>query len=733
VSAATTGGAGRAVALGLTEHEYELIIERLGREPREVELAMFSLLWSEHCSYKHSKRLLRTLPSDGPRLVLGPGENAGAVDVGGGLSVAFKVESHNHPSAVEPFQGAATGVGGILRDIFAVGARPIAILDSLRFGEPTSERSRYLLDRCVAGIGHYGNSIGVPTVGGEIYFEAPYERNCLVNAMCVGLIRTDHLIRSAAKGAGNLLVLFGASTGRDGIGGASVLASAELGEADAAKRPSVQIGDPFAEKKLMECSLDLLERGLLVALQDLGAAGLTSAACEMASKGEVGIDIDVARVPLREAGMEPFEIMVSESQERMLCVVEPDDLDAVLAVCAHWETSAAVIGGVTEGGLVRVLDGTAVLGEMPVTALVDDCPLYDLDPQPPTEALYPPPPRAIASEDPGEALLALLRSPNIADRRPLFEQYDSIVQSRTVRRPGSADAAVLALPARGEQTPGIAVSIDGNGRRVAADPYRGTIEAVLECAANLACVGAEPLGLTNCLNFGNPEKPHVAWQLTESVRGLGDACRALAIPVVGGNVSLYNEGADGPIYPTPVVGLVGELPDVHRAGRLGFRAEGDRIAVAGVFAPEIRGSELARLGGTELPGALPQVDIARVAATHRAIRAAVRSGGLASAHDIAEGGLATALAECCLASGLGAEVVLPDTVKPLRALFGEAAGGFVVSGRDSDLRALGERVQLAIVGTVSGNQLTIIAGDARIEASLELLREAHGALAALFE
>jgi phosphoribosylformylglycinamidine synthase II len=728
-----TDGPQRAITLGLTAHEYELIIERLGREPSEVELAMFSLLWSEHCSYKHSKLLLRSLPTEGPRVVLGPGENAGAVDVGGGLSVAFKVESHNHPSAVEPFQGSATGVGGILRDIFAVGARPIAILDSLRFGEPVSERSRYLLERSVAGIGHYGNSIGVPTVGGEIYFEAPYEQNCLINAMCVGLIKTEDLIRSAASGPGNLLVLFGAATGRDGIGGASVLASAELGEGDDAKRPSVQIGDPFAEKKLMECSLELLERGLLVALQDLGAAGLTSAACEMASKGGVGIDVDVACVPLREADMEPFEIMVSESQERMLCVIEPAQLAAVVAVCDRWETSVATIGEVTAGAIVRVLDGHRVLGEMPVSALVDDCPLYELQPQAPTEPLYAVPERVIASEDPGEALLALLRSPNIADRRPLFEQYDSIVQSRTVRRPGQADAAVLALPPRDGESPGIAISIDGNGRRVAADPYRGTIEAVLECAANLACVGAEPLGLTNCLNFGNPEKPHVAWQLCESVRGLGDASRALEIPVVGGNVSLYNEGPDGPIYPTPVVGLVGELPDVHRAGRLGFRTEGDRIALVGDFAPDIRGSELARLGGTELPHALAEIHIARVAATQRAVRDAVRSGALVSAHDIAEGGLATALAECCLAGGLGAEVVLAETVKPLRALFGEGPGGFVVTGGDGELRALGEHVTLRILGSVGGNQLTIIAGEARLEVSLELLREAHGSLAALFD
>ncbi|HEX4035101.1 MAG TPA: phosphoribosylformylglycinamidine synthase subunit PurL [Solirubrobacteraceae bacterium] len=731
-------GVEQAIALGLTEAEYELVVASLdGRAPNEVELAMFSLLWSEHCSYKHSKKLLRTLPSSGGRLVLGPGENAGAVDVGGGLAVAFKVESHNHPSAVEPFQGAATGVGGILRDIFAVGARPIAVLDSLRFGELDSERSRYLLEHAVAGIGHYGNSIGVPTVGGEVYFEAPYEHNCLINAMCVGLIETERLIRSAASGPGNLLVLFGASTGRDGIGGASVLASAELGEGDEAKRPSVQIGDPFAEKKLMLCSLDLLERGLLVALQDLGAAGLTSAAAEMASKGAVGVDIDVARVPLREEGMEPFEIMVSESQERMLCVIEPEALEAVLGVCEHWETAASVIGEVTASGLVRVLDSDTLVGEMPVAALVDDCPLYDLDPRAPLEPIYGAPQRVLDSsgeEDPGETLLALLRSPNIADRLPLFEQYDPVVQSRTVRRPGQSDAAVLALPARGQERPGIAVAIDGNGRRVAADPYRGTIEAVLECAANLACAGAEPLGLTNCLNFGNPEKPHIAWQLSESVRGLADACRAIGVPVVGGNVSLYNEGAEGPIYPTPVIGLVGELPDVRRAGALGFCSEGDRIALVGPFAPEIAGSELARLGGRELPGSLGELDIPRVLAAQRVVREGVRSGSLSSAHDIAEGGLAVALAECCLAGGLGAEIALDDTVKPLRALFGEGGGGFVVSGGEGALRALGGGgVSVRIVGSVSGERLTIWSGDARIELSLERMREAHGALRALFD
>ncbi len=723
--AATLPGLEDALALGLTEAEYELICEKQGRPPNQVELAMYSLLWSEHCAYKHSKKLLRTLPTEGPSVVMGPGENAGAVDVGNGLVCAFKVESHNHPSAVEPFQGAATGVGGILRDIFAIGARPIAVLDSLRFGEPhlktlhpphenggderekgkdgppltdagerkgregngdgtagAGARSRYLLDRAVAGIGHYGNSIGVPTIGGEVYFEAPYEQNCLVNAMALGIAKREQLVTSAAVGVGNVVLLFGASTGRDGIGGASVLASAELGEDDD-KRPTVQVGDPFEEKKLMECSLELLERGLLVSLQDLGAAGLTSSAAEMASKGEVGIDIDVANVALREADMEPFEIMVSESQERMLCVVEPANVAAVLELCEKWEVGGAPIGTVTDTGQMRIFKAGRLVGCMPVRALVDDCPLYDLKPVKPQGTPFRAPQALLSQKKPrgdavgvgdgdaadgwtgGELLLALLSSANIASRRPLFEQYDSVVQSRTVRRPEQADAAVLAIAAHGTTLPadgvhdtdgpvaGIAVSIDCNGRRVAADPYTGTVAAVLECASNLACVGARPLGTTNNLNFGNPEKPHIAWQLTESVRGLGDACRALEAPIVGGNVSLYNEGASmGPIYPTPVIGMVGELPDVRAAGRSGFARAGDAIALVGPFAPSLEASELAKLWGWELPAELPAIDIDAVAAAQAAVREAVRAGTLASAHDIAEGGLAVALAECCLGGGL---------------------------------------------------------------------------------
>ena len=657
---------------------------------------MLSLMWSEHCGYKHSKKLLGRLPKDGPHVLLGPGENAGVVDVGGGLGVAFKVESHNHPSAVEPFQGAATGVGGILRDIFAVGARPIAVLDSLRFGEPaTSERSRYLLEHAVAGIGHYGNSVGVPTVGGEIYFEPSYEQNCLINAMCLGLAPHERLIRSAAAGPGNVLMLLGALTGRDGIGGASVLASAELGEGDAAKRPSVQIGDPFTEKKLIECCLELLDRELLVSLQDLGAAGLTSSASEMAAKGEVGLDIDVSRVPLREADMEPFEIMVSESQERMLCVVSPERVHGVLDVCERWEVLATPIGSVTESGTLRILHHGAVVGELTAQVLVDDCPLYDLQPEPPEAELYPAPPAVLhGGESPAEILSALLASSNIASRRSVFEQYDPVVQSRTVRRPEQADAAVLQLP----DGSALAVAIDGNGRRVACDPAAGAAEAVYECAANLACVGAEPLGLTNCLNFGNPEKPHVAWQLSQAVDGLARACEALEIPVIGGNVSLYNEAPTGPIFPTPVVGLVGKLPDAARAGRLGFLRAGDAIALIGPFAPRLAGSELAKLQGRAPSGRLPELDPHAVRDAHAIVREGVRSGAFRSAHDIAEGGVAVALAECCIAGGIGARVRLPDGLEP----FAESPGqGFLVSG-DPDALA-----GLPIIGEVAGERLAI--------------------------
>jgi phosphoribosylformylglycinamidine synthase len=719
--------------LGLTDHEYELITDGLGREPNDVELAMFSLLWSEHCAYKHSKKLLRRLPTEGPRVVMGPGENAGAVDVGGGWSVAFKVESHNHPSAVEPFQGAATGVGGIMRDIFALGARPIAVLDSLRFGELDSARSRYLFDHVVAGIGHYGNSIGVPTVGGEVHFEAPYEQNCLVNAMCVGLARTERMVRAAAAGVGNVVVLMGATTGRDGIGGASVLASAELDEGDE-KRPTVQIGDPFEEKKVMECCLELLAGNLLVSLQDLGAAGLTSSASEMASAGGVGIDIDVARVPLRNPDLEPFEVMVSESQERMLAVVEPEKLDAVLAVCRRWETGGTAIGEVTATDRIRIFDGEELVGEMPVSLLVDDCPLYDLEPAEPHQWIYgnaEPHAGVALGGDPGETLLALLATPTIASKRWAFEQYDSIVQSRTVRRPEQADAAVLQLPEAGTA---IAVAIDGNGRRVACDPYLGTVEAVLECVQNLACAGAEPLGLTNCLNFGNPEKPAVAWQLDRSTRALADACEALGVPVVGGNVSLYNETDRGPIYPTPVVGMVGELP---APGDLPTAAlhEGDAVAFAGAFAPDLRGSQLAKLRG-DLDRGLGDFEIGSVRAAIVAVRDAVRDGLVRCAHDVSDGGLACALAECAIAGGVGVDADLGPLVgagDPEAWLFGEGPGGFVIGGEVESIQRLIEAGSATLLGIASGDAIRISADSLAIAVPLDEAAAAWRSLGATME
>ena len=715
--------------LGLTDAEYDGICERLGREPNALELAVFSLMWSEHCAYKHSKKLLRELPTEGPHILMGPGENAGVVDVGDGLAAAFKVESHNHPSAVEPFQGAATGVGGILRDIFAVGARPIAVLDSLRFGELDSPRSRYLFDWAVKGIGHYGNSIGVPTVGGEVYFESAYEHNCLVNAMCLGLAPRERLIRSAAAGVGNRLVLLGARTGRDGIGGASVLASAELSEEDESKRPSVQIGDPFEESKLVECCLELLDRELLASLQDLGAAGLSSSSSEMASKGGVGLDIDVSRVPLREAGMEPFETMISESQERMLCVVEPERLDDVLGLCERWEVRATVIGEVTDTQCLRVFEGDELVGDMPVAALVDDVPLYDLEPEEPSEPIYPDPPARLSEDaSAAETLLALMASPSIASKRFVHEQYDSIVGSRTIRRPESADAAVLMLEPDGGSG-ALAVSIDGNGRRVACDPYTGAVEAVLECARNLACVGAEPLGLTNCLNFGNPEKPHIAWQLTRAVEGLRDACLALGVPVVGGNVSLYNEGGGGPIYPTPVVGMVGKLPEPSAVPRSGFAEEGHAIALVGMFEPALEGSELEKLHG-RLARSLPPLDLAAHADALVRVRAAVKGGQLPTAHDISDGGLAVALAECCIEGGLGAVVSLSDTTTPTpldAQLFGEGPGGVIVAGPRDVVGALDAVV---VIGEVRGDALTI---EGALSVPVAELREAYeGAIPAAF-
>ncbi|MFN2471910.1 MAG: phosphoribosylformylglycinamidine synthase subunit PurL [Gaiellaceae bacterium] len=668
--------------LGLTDTELERICELLEREPNHFELAVFSLLWSEHCAYKHSAPLLGRLPARGPRVLQGPGENAGVVDLGDGEAVAFKVESHNHPSAVEPFQGAATGVGGILRDILAMGARPISFLDGLRFGSPD-----HRFERAVAGISHYGNACGVPTVGGEAVFDPAYEDNCLVNAMCIGLLPVERLTRAAAQGAGNAIVLYGATTGRDGIGGASVLASQELGEETAEKRPSVQIGDPFTGKKLIEASIELVERGLVESLQDCGAAGLASSLAEMAR--EAGIDVHLDRVPLREADLEPWETMISESQERMVAVVRPERLVDVLTVCERWELAAAEIGAVTGNGELRCFSAGDLLAAIPARALTEEAPRYRVPVEP-----HPPQPRAEPPAGPPvtEALLGLLASPNVRSRAWIYRRYDHLVGSRTVRRPG-LDAAVLRLSG----VRGLAVSLDGSGRVCRLDPRLGGAAAVLEAARNVACAGGEPLAVTDCLNFGNPEKPEIAWELAEAIDGMAEACEALGVPVVSGNVSLYNETVGRPIHPTPVVGCVGLVADL-RDVPAGWR-RGDAVFVAGSPEQRLDGSEYQALWG-ESGGQPAPLNLAAEAAL---VGFLWRSAPLVTfAHDVSEGGLAVCLAEAAIASGAGVEVRLAaGTV----TLFGEGGGQAVVScdpARIDDVVALSHDVgvSLRLVGSV---------------------------------
>jgi phosphoribosylformylglycinamidine synthase len=669
-------------ALGLTDGEFERIRSLLARDPNDFELAVFSLLWSEHCGYKHSALLLKRLPSTGQRVLQGPGENAGVLDLGDGLAVAFKVESHNHPSAVEPFQGAATGVGGILRDIVAMGARPVALLDGLRFA-PEDPR----FDRAVAGIGAYGNSVGVPTVGGEAFFDETYRDNVLVNAMCVGLLPADRVTRAGATGPGNLVVVYGATTGRDGIGGASVLASQELGEDDADKRPTVQVGDPFTGKKLIEVSLELVESGLVESLQDCGAAGLASSLSEMAR--ECGIDLRLDRVPLREEGMEPWEVMISESQERMVAVVRPQMLDTVLAVCDRWELHRAVIGEVTDTGLLRALWEDEVVGEIPARLLTDECPRYRVEPVPGAEPAAVAAPSAPALP---EALAELLGSWNIRSRAPVYQRYDHLVGSRTVRRPGF-DAAVLRLRPGYR---GLAVSLDGTSRIGRLSPRTGGRLAVLEAARNVACTGAEPLGFTDCLNFGNPEKGEIAWQLAESIEGMAEACEALRVPIVSGNVSLYNETDGRAIDPTPVVGCVGLLEDV-RAVPGGWSA-GEVILLAGASPVSLAGSEFQAHYG-EVGGRPAELDLAAEAALVDFLRLAAPLCSLV--HDVSLGGLAVALAEAAIHSGLGAEVELPDDP---RAWFGEGGGQAVLACAPETVERLGG-VPLRRLGVAGGDGL----------------------------
>jgi len=672
-------------ALGLTDGEHDRIQSLLEREPNPLELAVFSLLWSEHCGYKHSAILLRRFPTEGQRVLQGPGENAGVLDLGEGEAVAFKVESHNHPSAVEPFQGAATGVGGILRDVIAMGARPVALLDGLRFGAPDAAFSR-----AVAGIGGYGNSVGVATVGGECFFDDAYAANPLVNAMCVGLLPAERVTRAKATGAGNLIVLYGATTGRDGIGGASVLASQELSDEDEDKRPTVQVGDSFTGNKLIEVSLELVERGLVESLQDLGAAGLASSLAEMAGKGGAGVDTWLDRVPLREPDLEPHEIMISESQERMVAVLAPERLDAVREVCERWHLAFAVVGEVTDSELLRCFHGGAVVGEIPARLLTDETPRYRIEARPrELERAIDHPSVAVEPAD----LLVFLGSPNVASRRPVFRRYDHLVGSRTVRRPG-LDAAVLRLRPSHR---GLAVTLDGQSRLARLDPRAGGALAVLEAARNVACAAGRPLAITNCLNFGNPEKPEVAWELEEAIEGMSRACEALGIPVVSGNVSLYNETDGQPIDPTPVVGCIGLVDDVRAIP--GKWREDDAVFVAGTSEVRLDGSEYqARfLGGAAGRPPLPDLDaeVALIAAVHRSAPL------LSSAHDAAEGGLAVALVEAALFAGIGAEVdVEPDAV----AWFGEGGGRAVVSCVPEKAGRLDPEV-FRRIGTVGGGRI----------------------------
>jgi phosphoribosylformylglycinamidine synthase subunit PurL len=695
---------------GLTESEFQRICNMLGRTPTFTELGIVSALWNEHCSYKHSRNTLGTLPTKGAAVIQGPGENAGVVAIGDGVAIAFKIESHNHPSAIEPYQGAATGVGGILRDVFTMGARPIAMLNSLRFGSLDSARNRYLFAGVVKGIGDYGNSVGVPTVAGEIVFDPAYDGNPLVNAMCVGMLREDELIRAKAEGIGNPILCVGARTGRDGIHGAS-FASEDLSEASEAKRPRVQVGDPFTEKLLLEASLELIRSGHIVAIQDMGAAGLTSSSAEMAARGDVGVTIDTSRVPVRETGMTPYEILLSESQERMLVVALEGHEQQVREILFKWDLTAEVIGKVIAEPVYRVTEGDRVVAEFPGSALVTECPRYDVPAEEGREAIARRRIDVAAIEELAEesdatwTLLQLLAAPTIASKRWAYQQYDSTVRTNTVIGPGG-DAAVLRI--RGTNR-AIALKTDCNGRYVTLDPRVGGRIAVVEAARNVACTGARPLAITNCLNFGNPTRPEVFFQFREAVAGIREACIALDTPVTGGNVSFYNESPTGSVHPTPVIGMLGVIDSLEYITRSTFRNAGDAIILLGECTDEIGGSEyLATIHGA-IGGPPPACDLDGERNLITALTEAIRAGVIASAHDCSDGGLAIAVAECIMAdrsSMLGADIDLGawDSL-PLRAvLFGEAQGRIVVSSgapdRVLDIAAQ-NGVPARVIGTVT--------------------------------
>jgi phosphoribosylformylglycinamidine synthase II len=705
--------------MGVTDEEFGKIVGFLGRQPNYCEIGVFSVMWSEHCSYKNSKPVLRKFPVTGPRVLMGPGEGAGIVDIGDNQAVVFKIESHNHPSAIEPFQGAATGVGGIIRDIFSMGARPVAILNSLRFGKLESERVKYLFEHVVSGIASYGNCIGIPTVGGEIMFDESYEGNPLVNAMCVGLIDHDKIQRGVAQGVGNPVFYVGPSTGRDGIHGAT-FASEEITEESEAKRTAVQVGDPFMEKLVMEACLDLINSGIVIGIQDMGAAGLTCSSAEMASKAGNGMELYLDQVPQREEGMSAYEMMLSESQERMLFVVTPENEAQAVAIFAHWGLDCPKVGKVTDDGRLKLFHHGEMVADMPVIALVDDVPQYN---KPSIEPEYY---RANGLLDTNrytevtdltDALKKVLASPTVASKEWVYSQYDHMVGTSTVVKPGS-DAAVISIPGSRKA---LAMTTDCNGRYVFLDPEVGGKIAVSEAARNVVCSGAEPIAITDNLNFGSPEKPEIFWQLEKSVDGMAEACRVLNSPVIGGNVSLYNENAKGAIYPTPVVGMVGLVHDLDHITTQGFKNEGDVIILLGDTKAELGGSEFQYILHGVTEGRPPQIDLQVELNLQRTVLAAIQLGLVASAHDLSEGGLAVALAESCISGGLGAEVNFNTALRSDIALFSESQSRILLSAKASKSDELitwirQQDVPFQLLGIVKGNELSIRINESAVTA-----------------
>jgi len=699
---------------GLTAEEYQKIVALLGREPNYTELGVFSVMWSEHCSYKSSRHYLKQLPTEGPHVLQGPGENAGVVDIGDGVAVAFKMESHNHPSFIEPYQGAATGVGGILRDIFTMGARPIASLNSLRFGAVDHPRTRYLVSGVVAGIGGYGNCIGVPTVGGEVFFDACYNANILVNAFALGIAKKNRIFKGIAKGTGNPVIYVGSKTGRDGIHGAT-MASESFSEEKEQRRPTVQVGDPFTEKLLLEACLELMERDCIIGIQDMGAAGLTSSSSEMAGRGGCGIDIDLSCVPLREAGMTPYEILLSESQERMLLVAKKGKEKEVQRIFEKWDLDAVVIGRVTKDQQFRARFGGIEVARIPIGALTKEAPVY----QRPTAR----PPHqdqlqhldlsAIAAPaDLGATLRELLGSPNIASKEWVYRQYDHYVRSNTVVAPG-ADAAVIRIKGTKKA---LALTVDGNSRYCFLDPYVGGALAVVEAARNLACVGARPLGLTDCLNFGSPENPEVMWQFAQVIRGMRDACIALKVPVVSGNVSFYNETDGAPIYPTPTVGMVGLLRKVERVVTPWFNSAGDIVVLLGRTREELGGSEYLKQIHGIVKGTPPWIDLKLEQAVQNCCLEAIDQGILRSAHDVSDGGLAVTLAECCISGPdkpMGVRIESHEMIRGDALLFSESQSRIVVSVKENDVTELEEiaarhNAPAQVIGTTGGARFVVL-------------------------